>query len=171
MKATTDIERKTFIISSGEQIKQDNTLGAAHLDIATRKQICFRHNKCLGVRIRERTSCAGNNNIYVCLYRAHTDRWWSVIRTKINLPSNGVYESQIKSDAFYHLIYRYYLVDLCLACYDITILMIILLWFIIAYNAAILRGTQWKSFGGPDHFEIFIIHKINNNLQNPKLLH
>lgn len=50
------IQRKTFIIGCGAQIKQDSTLGAALLDIATYKQIYSRHNKCSGllVRVRER---------------------------------------------------------------------------------------------------------------------
>lgn len=59
----TEIRRKTFIIGSGAQIKQDSTPGPAHLDIATRK-LCSRHNKYLGLYVSEYS--AGNNNI--CIY-------------------------------------------------------------------------------------------------------
>lgn len=37
-------EKKTFIIGSGAQIKQDSSPGAVLLDIAAYKQICSRHN-------------------------------------------------------------------------------------------------------------------------------
>lgn len=46
-------EKKTFIIGSGAQIKQDSSPGTVLLDIATHKQICSRHN---------------NTMEYVCVY-------------------------------------------------------------------------------------------------------